>query len=98
MLQKRRAVWRLAGDIRGEGALILIRLWDALGWPEDVSLNNGAVSRYGVLLLISSPDIRSDFVFRGTKSRLAPSLDKSSTCVSATMIYSEIMLSKFSIA
>ncbi|KAH8119460.1 cytoplasmic protein [Phellopilus nigrolimitatus] len=32
--QKRRAVWRLAGDIRGEGATILLRLWDALGWPE----------------------------------------------------------------
>ncbi|KAG8760434.1 hypothetical protein FRC14_003131 [Serendipita sp. 396] len=45
--QKRRAVWRLAGDIRGEGAGILLRLWDALGWPESVSQNAGAVTRYG---------------------------------------------------
>ncbi|EPQ57371.1 hypothetical protein GLOTRDRAFT_137711 [Gloeophyllum trabeum ATCC 11539] len=30
--QRRRAVWRLAGDIRGEGAAVLLRLWHALGW------------------------------------------------------------------
>jgi len=29
--QKRRAVWRLAGDIRGDGATILLSLWHALG-------------------------------------------------------------------
>jgi dedicator of cytokinesis protein 3 len=46
--QKRRAVWRLAGDIRGEGATILLRLWGALGWPESVSAHTGAVTRYGV--------------------------------------------------
>ena len=46
--QKRRAVWRLAGDIRGEGAGILLRLWEALGWPESVSAHAGAVTRYGV--------------------------------------------------
>lgn len=45
--QKRRAVWRLAGDIRGEGATILLRLWEALGWPESVSQDAGAVTRYG---------------------------------------------------
>lgn len=33
-IQKRRAVWRLGGDIRGEGADILLRLWEALAWPE----------------------------------------------------------------
>ncbi|EMD32101.1 hypothetical protein CERSUDRAFT_59129 [Gelatoporia subvermispora B] len=32
---KNRAVWRLAGDIRGEGAAILIRLWDALAWQTE---------------------------------------------------------------
>ena len=32
--QRRRAVWRLAGDIRGEGAQIFARLWHAIGWPE----------------------------------------------------------------
>ncbi|KAH7888385.1 hypothetical protein F5I97DRAFT_2002325 [Phlebopus sp. FC_14] len=35
--QKRRAVWRLGGDIRGEGADILLRLWEALAWPETPS-------------------------------------------------------------
>ncbi|GAA5960183.1 hypothetical protein JCM21900_000431 [Sporobolomyces salmonicolor] len=33
--QKRRAVWRLAGDIRGEGANTLIRLWNAIAWPQE---------------------------------------------------------------
>ena len=38
----------MAGDIRGEGAAILQQLWDALGWPEDVSEHAGVVTRYGV--------------------------------------------------
>jgi hypothetical protein len=33
-LQKRRAIWRLAGDLRGEGASILLNLWQSLGWTE----------------------------------------------------------------
>ncbi|KAG8846100.1 hypothetical protein FRB96_002079 [Tulasnella sp. 330] len=45
--QKRRAVWRLANDVRGEGASILLRLWEAIGFPEDVSARAGAVTRYG---------------------------------------------------
>ncbi|KAH9046876.1 hypothetical protein EDB84DRAFT_1557919 [Lactarius hengduanensis] len=45
--QRRRAVWRMAGDIRGEGAAILQHLWDVLGWPEDVSERAGVVTRYG---------------------------------------------------
>ncbi|KAH9176763.1 C2 domain in Dock180 and Zizimin proteins-domain-containing protein [Lactarius sanguifluus] len=48
--QRRRAVWRMAGDIRGEGAAILQHLWDVLGWPEDVSERAGVVTRYGVRL------------------------------------------------
>lgn len=32
--QRRRAVWRLAGDIRGEGAQIFAKLWNSIGWPE----------------------------------------------------------------
>ncbi|PWN49826.1 hypothetical protein IE53DRAFT_316947 [Violaceomyces palustris] len=32
--QRRRAVWRLAGDIRGEGAQIFTKLWNSIGWPE----------------------------------------------------------------
>jgi hypothetical protein len=38
----------MAGDIRGEGAAILQQLWDALGWPEDVSEAAGVVTRFGV--------------------------------------------------
>ncbi|GAA5856905.1 hypothetical protein JCM8547_008456 [Rhodosporidiobolus lusitaniae] len=33
--QKRRAAWRLAGDVRGEGAKILDRTWNAIAAPED---------------------------------------------------------------
>jgi hypothetical protein len=46
--QKRRAVWRLAGDIRGEGAAILLRLWLALGWPDHAAANPRAGLPYGV--------------------------------------------------
>ena len=55
-LQKRRAVWRLAGDIRGEGAAILLRLWLALGWPDHASAQPGEGLPYGVgtLLFIST--------------------------------------------
>ena len=44
----------MAGDIRGEGAAILQQLWDALGWPEDVSERAGVVTRYGVRICLSS--------------------------------------------
>ncbi|KAL4253449.1 DOCK family protein [Abortiporus biennis] len=43
--QKRRAVWRLAGDIRGEGAIILWRLWLALG-PSEESVGPNGMARY----------------------------------------------------
>lgn len=32
--QRRRAVWRLAGDLRGEGAQIFAKLWNSIGWPD----------------------------------------------------------------
>ncbi|CAJ0750079.1 14_t:CDS:2, partial [Entrophospora sp. SA101] len=32
--QKRRAIWRLAGDIRGQGAKLLSTLWNAIGWEQ----------------------------------------------------------------
>ncbi|KAI0717219.1 cytoplasmic protein [Cerioporus squamosus] len=44
--QKRRAVWRLAGDIRGEGANLLLRLWSALGWPDETATEEVAMARY----------------------------------------------------
>ncbi len=36
--QKRRAVWKIAGDVREQGAILLRRSWDAIGWdssPEE---------------------------------------------------------------
>ncbi|KAL8740653.1 MAG: hypothetical protein Q9190_006670 [Brigantiaea leucoxantha] len=30
--QKRRAVWKIAGDVREQGASLLRRSWDAIGW------------------------------------------------------------------
>lgn len=50
-MQKGRTVWRLASDVRGEGATILLRLWDALGLPEDATTSAGAIARFGVGLL-----------------------------------------------
>lgn len=31
---RQRAVWRLAGDIRGEGSKVLLWAWQALSWPD----------------------------------------------------------------
>ncbi|KAE9401567.1 cytoplasmic protein [Gymnopus androsaceus JB14] len=45
--QKRRAVWRLAGDIRGDGASIMITLWQALGWGEHSSTTGEPAMRFG---------------------------------------------------
>lgn len=36
--QKRRAVWKIAGDVREQGAILLKRSWEAIGWeasPEE---------------------------------------------------------------
>lgn len=49
-LQRRRAAWIIAGDLRDEGAALLHRLWNAIGWQ---SLNArdqaaaGGATRYG---------------------------------------------------
>ncbi|KAJ6499427.1 C2 domain in Dock180 and Zizimin proteins-domain-containing protein [Mycena sanguinolenta] len=45
--QKTRAVWRLAGDIRGDGATILLTLWQALGWAEHPTTTGEPATRYG---------------------------------------------------
>ena len=45
--QKRRAVWKIAGDVRQQGAGLLKRSWEAIGWeasPEEQE-------RYGLLRL-----------------------------------------------
>ncbi|MCJ1240819.1 hypothetical protein MMC14_008823 [Varicellaria rhodocarpa] len=33
--QKRRAVWKIAGDIREQGAILLQKSWNAIGWEAD---------------------------------------------------------------
>lgn len=43
--QRRRAVWRLAGDIRGEGAQIFAKLWDAIGAPDSIRSEDRDVGR-----------------------------------------------------
>ena len=53
-MQKQRVVWRLTGGICGEGAAILLRLWESLGLPEQVSGEAGAVTRYGVRSITKS--------------------------------------------
>ena len=42
--QKRRAVWKIAGDVREQGADLLRRSWDAIGW--EISL--GERQQYGL--------------------------------------------------
>ncbi|KAF6760011.1 cytoplasmic protein [Ephemerocybe angulata] len=45
--QKRRAIWRLAGDLRGEGASILLNLWQALAWTEHGVNEDGEEPSHG---------------------------------------------------
>ncbi|KAI7574592.1 hypothetical protein KC343_g23026, partial [Hortaea werneckii] len=33
--QKRRAIWKIAGDVRESGASLLRRTWEAIGWDTD---------------------------------------------------------------
>ena len=42
---RQRAVWRLAGDLRGEGAKVLLQSWEALSWAD--RSNDGAVTGLG---------------------------------------------------
>ena len=56
--QKRRAVWKLAGDLRGEGSQTFSKLWNAIGWPNDSSNNQ---SRYGGYQ-IQFPDLVADLL------------------------------------
>ncbi|EGX95582.1 SH3 and Ded-cyto domain protein, putative [Cordyceps militaris CM01] len=42
--QKRRAVWKIAGDVREDGAALLRRTWEAIGWDA----SNEERTRYGL--------------------------------------------------
>lgn len=45
--QKRRAVWKIAGDVREQGAALLKRSWEALGWEASADEQK----RYGLARL-----------------------------------------------
>ncbi|TIB91721.1 hypothetical protein E3Q19_02279 [Wallemia mellicola] len=55
--QKRRAVWKLAGDLRGEGAQTFTKLWNAIGWPD----SSTGLTRYGGFQ-IQFPDLVADLL------------------------------------
>jgi dedicator of cytokinesis protein 3 len=38
--QKRRAIWKIAGDVREQGAQLLKRSWEAIGWETDEESRN----------------------------------------------------------
>lgn len=45
--QRRRAGWIIAGDLREEAIALLVRLWNAIGWPIDETDTTGQSPRYG---------------------------------------------------
>lgn len=45
--QRRRAGWIIAGDLREESVNLLVRLWNAIGWPIDEADTSGQSPRYG---------------------------------------------------
>jgi dedicator of cytokinesis protein 3 len=45
--QRRRAEWIIAGDLRDEGAGLLLRLWNAVGWPANGESKAGSSMKYG---------------------------------------------------
>lgn len=56
--QKRRAIWKIAGDVREEGAQLLKRSWEAIGWEtdEDTRLLHG-FTRMGGYQVQFVPDL-----------------------------------------
>ena len=51
---RQRAVWRLAGDIRGEGAKVLLRGWEALSWTTGASGQTSATVYGGYQVQLSN--------------------------------------------
>ena len=45
--QRRRAEWIIAGDLRDEGAKLLMKLWNALGWHSGGIEQQIVTARYG---------------------------------------------------
>jgi dedicator of cytokinesis protein 3 len=52
--QKRRAGWVIAGDLRDDAVALLVRLWNAIGWPIDENDKTGQSPRYGGVSLSPS--------------------------------------------
>ena len=78
--QKRRAGWVIAGDLRDEAVALLVRLWNAIGWPIDEAAVNSP--RYGgVSLLLSLLLARAD----GGSIKLASQVSAEKSCLSACL-------------
>ena len=45
--QRRRAIWKICGDIREPGADLLLSSWQALGWESDTEMSRYGLSRVG---------------------------------------------------
>lgn len=54
--QRRRAQWIIAGDLRDDGAGLLLRLWNALGWKDGQKEG----TKYGGVSLV--PSLRSHLI------------------------------------
>ncbi|KAF4598371.1 hypothetical protein EYR38_006773 [Pleurotus pulmonarius] len=53
--QKQRAVWRLAGNIRGEGATIMLKLWNALALSANTAEPDDSIARCGGYQIYLNP-------------------------------------------
>lgn len=91
--QKRRAVWKIAGDVREQGADLLQRSWDAIGWessPDDQ--NRYGLARLGGYQVQYVPNLVAPIV------ELCLSVHEGLRCVAVrilqTMIASEWTLSE----
>ncbi len=91
--QKRRAVWKIAGDVREQGADLLQRSWDAIGWessPDDQ--NRYGIARLGGYQVQYVPNLVAPIV------ELCLSVHEGLRCVAVrilqTMIVSEWTLSE----
>jgi dedicator of cytokinesis protein 3 len=61
--QKRRAIWKIAGDVREQGAQLLKRSWEAIGWETDEdSRNLHGFERMGGYQVQFVPDLVSPIV------------------------------------
>ncbi|RMY56386.1 hypothetical protein D0863_12997 [Hortaea werneckii] len=61
--QKRRAIWKIAGDVRESGASLLRRTWEAIGWDtDDDSRKLHGIERMGGYQVQFVPDLIAPIV------------------------------------